>query len=676
MPKLFALFFALLLATSVCVAQPNLGEDPLSAHGDHVKVTWLAPQSLGADGTTTLGFYFEVDPHWHVYWRNAGDSGAAPRFDITIDDAKAGPIQWPFPKRLPIEHLTNLGYEGNTAYLFEVTPQVGSQQVTLDVNLEWLVCKVDCIPGFGQMSLSLPVTPETQWREEDKTIVDTFKQRVPQRLETSPYQVTSLWPLGEQTLALSISATGQQAPDVFPLDGSLLTAREPKTIAAETGWELHFKRQPGVDLPSDTGFVISNHDQAWSAPKVPIGSAPVAAAPSQSIVLLLLAAFVGGIILNLMPCVFPVLSIKLFGLMNTTASGGARTREGLLYSAGVLATFAALGGLLLALRAGGAAIGWGFQLQSPIVVFALIVLFWLMALAFSGVFEFGHKLMTLAGHSSGGSFATGVLAVFVAAPCTGPFMGAALGAAAVLPAASAMAIFIGLGAGLAAPFLLLCVSPQLLNRLPKPGPWMDTLRQFFAFPLYATVLWLMWVLGRIMGDAGWLLAGSVLLALSFCLWLGQLGRKGLRLLASIVAIACVVFAVMQLRDNSGAEASQTSANVWQPYDQARIEQALAQGQAVFIDYTAAWCITCQVNKKLVLNTEHTTELFSQHDVLAIRADWTRHDASITEALAQLGRNSVPVYAWYAAGETTPKLLPQLLQERMITELFEPTIGDQ
>lgn len=647
------------------------GAAQTEATGDHVRVRLLAPAQLAAGQTHTLGFYFEVDPHWHVYWRNAGDSGAAPKFNIRSDSASIGDIQWPFPTRLPVEHLTNLGYEGNVAYLFELTPKADTQTVALDIDLEWLVCKIDCIPGFGSMTAELPVGSEASWNAEDKALIENWQARIPQAAANSPWQAKSLLTGAANTLQLSLIGNGE-APQVFPLDGALLAAANPERDSTDNGYRYTFNLIPGTELPAHTGFVISDGEQAWQLDKVALGSAPPAQA-NQPLWLLLLAAFVGGVILNLMPCVFPVLSIKLFGLINSGAGASTRTREGLLYSAGVLATFAALGALLLALRAGGAAIGWGFQLQSAPVVLGLIVLFWLMALAFSGVFEFGHRLMQMAGNASGGSFVTGGLAVFVAAPCTGPFMGAALGAAAVLPAASAMAIFLGLGAGLAAPFLLLTLSPALLARLPRPGPWMDTLRQFFAFPLYATVIWLLWVLGQLAGDSGWLLGSSLLLTLAFCLWLGGQGGKLWRLLAWLLALAALVVTFARLAPSEPATTA--GDGIWQGYDVELIQQARADGQAVFIDYTAAWCITCQVNKKLVLNTDHTTELFKRHNVLAIRADWTRHDPAITQALSQLGRNSVPVYAWYAPGAESAQLLPQILQERMITRLFAKPSGD-
>src|SRR5690606_6825576 len=336
-----------------------------------------------------------------------------------------------------------------------------------------------------------------------------------------------------------------------------------------------------------------------------------------------------GVILNLMPCVFPVLSIKLFSLINAPGQGADlithRVREGLLYTAGVLTTVTACGLVFLLLRTGGAAIGWGFQLQSPMVVLGLVILFWLMALSFLGNFEFGTRLMRLAGTSnSSSSFTTGVLAVFVAAPCTGPFMGAALGAAAVLPAFSALAIFFGLGLGLAAPFLLLAISPQLSSRLPKPGPWMETLRQFLAFPLFATVLWLLWVLGHLLGDQGWFLGGCVLLLLSFAIWLAKSPRRLWRTIALLLAITTLVGAAMQVRNVEVPEPV-VSDSAWQPFNREAIRRAQASGQAVFIDFTAAWCITCQVNKKVVLDTVAVDALFSSNNVLRIRADWTRYD---------------------------------------------------
>ena len=670
-----ALRLALALAGTVITVGAFAQE---SASGDHVRVRWLAPDMFPAGEPTTIGFYFEVDPEWHVYWRNAGDSGAAPRFAIDATAAEVGDIQWPFPVRLPIEHLTNLGYAGDVAYLFTLTPEAGAEEVALDVNLEWLVCKVDCIPGFGSMRLERPLGESAQWVSADLELRDRFVRRVPQPAALSAWRPEALTESAEGKLQLTLvqvsgndPAAEGEPPIVFPLEGEFLTAAEPQLTVDAEGAHYQFSRVPGAGVPEATGFVVTDGERAWQFNDVPIGAAAPSTAP-QALWLLLLAAFAGGAILNLMPCVFPVLSIKLFGMVRAGTDAPHRLREGLVYSAGVLTTFAALGALLLALRAGGAAVGWGFQLQSPAVVLALILLFWLMALSFSGVYEFGHRLMNVAGSSRGGSFATGVLAVFVAAPCTGPFMGAALGAASVLPAASAMAIFIGLGAGLAAPFLLLCTIPGLLKRLPAPGPWMERLRQLLAFPLYLTVIWLLWVLGRLLGDSGWLIGSLLLLAVVFALWLGRHFSRPGRLAGYALGIAALVAAFGALRAPD-VMSPDTVQGLWQPYDPEVIAQARAQNRPVFIDYTAAWCITCQVNKNLVLESPPVLELFTENDVLLVRADWTNHDPRITAALAELGRNSVPVYAWYAPGREA-ELLPQILQEQMIAALFRRQDG--
>jgi len=666
---LLALALALALFVSLPPAQAQS-----TAEGDHIVVRWLAPVQLTADEPALLAFHFSIAPDWHVYWRNPGDSGAAPRFDITSEGASIGAIQWPVPKRLPIAHLTNIGYEDTVAYLFEIRPEPGAQRVRLDVDLEWLVCEVDCIPGFGRMSLDVPVGAETVWDVEDEATLADFYTKLPRSSESAPWRMEGMERGDDGALTLTVRATGaapERAPDVFPLDNTLIAAGAPAIEQADSTFRYRLPAEPSAATASQTGFLLSDGDGAWYFDEVPIGRALPAAL--ASLWALLLAAFAGGVILNLMPCVFPVLSIKVFALVRqpdgTLDSARARLREGSLYSAGVLLTFAALGAALLALRATGAAVGWGFQLQSAPVVLALIVLFWLMALAFSGAFEFGHRLMNLAGntrHSS--SFMTGVLAVFVAAPCTGPFMGVALGAAAVLPAPAAMAIFLTLGAGMAAPLFALTVTPALLRRLPRPGPWMDRLRQFLAFPLYATVLWLLWVLGRLIGEDGWLVGGAVLLGISFAIWLAQTLRGRWRLVGPATALALALAAFTSL-DGETPDAAATAGSAWQPFDRTVIAEARAQGQPVFIDFTAAWCITCQVNKARVLETAAVERLFDAHHVLRVRADWTRHDPAITEALAALGRNSVPVYAWYPPGADTPQLLPQILQEGTIADLF-------
>ncbi len=648
-----------------------------SLEGEHVRIGWLAPDAFGT-GAETLGLHFQVDPHWHVYWRNPGDSGAEPKFGFS-GDARFGQVQWPAPVRLPVAHLTNLGYEGDVAYLFEILPNTGNERIRISVDLEWLVCQEECIPGFGVLTLERPVEEASRWQDATRALRDGFLARVPQPGTASPWRIEGASVRAEGGVRVRVAGPGGDAPQLYPKQGGFVSPAAPEAIRDGHGWRLEFATNPGVAPPAQLGFVLTAQGRAWEFDGVALAAAPSHPATPQAtentaLWALLLAAFAGGVILNLMPCVFPVLAIKLFGLVNAQGEGVAalrhRLREGVLYTAGVLATFAVLGGVFLALRAGGAAVGWGFQLQSPAVVLALILLFWLIALSFAGAFEFGHGLVRLAGQGGGGSFMTGVLAVFVAAPCTGPFMGAALGASATLPAVQAMAIFLGLGAGLAAPFLLLVAVPALARRLPRPGAWMETLRQFLAFPLFATVLWLLWVLGRLSGEDGWLLGGALILLLTFAIWLARSERRVAK--AAALALAVVALAV-GFRKLSALQPPQaqtgTQHEAWQAFDEPRIAQARAEGQAVFIDYTAAWCITCQVNKAVVLNTPEVNELFAAHGVLRVRADWTRYDPAITQSLARLGRNSVPVYAFYPAGGGDVRLLPQILSQAMIRDLF-------
>lgn len=684
--KFYLSYVFLTLTILFCLQSAVHAEEWLE--GDHLRIQWLAPESFANNAQSkTIGVYFQLDPEWHVYWRNPGDSGTAPRFSWQGENFHVGETQWPYPHRIPVAHLTNLGYSEEVAYLFQLDfePAIGDQlNVTLD--LEWLVCKEECIPGFGSLTLTRPVAGELdQWETGAENILREFKARIPQSSKHSPWRIHRV-ALSADNANITVNLqTSEKAnvsmPQIYPLDGNFITAAAPKIVRTQEGFEARFNTMQGLDMPAETGFVVVDKQQAWEFPNIKI-EMPVASETrsntaqdtSFSLVVLLLLAFVGGVILNLMPCVFPVLSIKLFSLIKSSGQGASvdRVKEGLLYAAGVLATFFILGAIFLGLRAGGLAIGWGFQLQNPFIVLGLALLFWMMALSFVGAFEFGHALVNLAGKSgSSSSFATGVLAVFVAAPCTGPFMGAALGASAILPPLEAMTIFLGLGAGLAAPFLLLAISPRLSSFLPKPGPWMESLRQFLAFPLFATVLWLLWVLNYLVDGQVWLLGASLLLGITFAIWLGRSHKFALRLSAWIIGLLALFVVIGEL--NSAMKIATNSVSdshsEWQAYDAEKISTARANGTAVFIDFTAAWCITCQVNKKLVLDTDSASTLFKQNNVLRIRADWTRYDARITQALAAVGRNSVPVYIFYPAGGGDPQLLPQILTLDILQELF-------
>ncbi|HEY7885392.1 MAG TPA: protein-disulfide reductase DsbD [Cellvibrionaceae bacterium] len=384
------------------------------------------------------------------------------------------------------------------------------------------------------------------------------------------------------------------------------------------------------------------------------------------VIKILLFALAGGVILNLMPCVFPVLSIKVMSLAQ--ADRNRLPYHGWAYTAGIIACFGGFALVLLAARAGGEAIGWGFQLQSPLVISALVYLFLLMGLSLSGVINFGTRLMGVGQNLTQkggltGSFFTGVLAAVVASPCTAPFMGVALGYALTQPAASALIVFIALGLGMALPLLLLCYAPGLIRHLPAPGPWMDTLKQVLAFPLYLTALWLLWVLGRQAGsDSIIVLLGGVI-SFGFALWLLHSGRQPLRWVLAVLAIIAALFAPFAVERPEHSER-------WQPYSAERLKQLRQEGRGVFVNLTADWCITCLANERITLNTDTIEAAFDQYNIATLKGDWTRRDPRITQLLDEYGRSGVPLYLWYAPGSTGKALiLPQLLRKEHLLEAF-------
>ncbi|WP_105102952.1 protein-disulfide reductase DsbD family protein [Microbulbifer pacificus] len=398
------------------------------------------------------------------------------------------------------------------------------------------------------------------------------------------------------------------------------------------------------------------------------GGGPLTTAGTSTGLLLALAlAFGGGLLLNLMPCVFPVLSIKALAI---THAGAHQRLHGWAYTAGVIATFVLIAAIMLGLRSAGEAVGWGFQLQSPVVVAALVYLFFAMGLSLSGVTEFGGRLMGLGADSGrsgglGGSFSTGALATVVASPCTAPLMGSALGFAVTQPAIVALSVFAALGAGMAAPFLLLTYIPALAQRLPRPGAWMETLKQFLAFPMYLTAVWLLWVLGRQAGSDGVALVLMGAVALAFALWLwprpaDSAGKiRWLRASCAITAVIGAAWVLPQLENEQQLPSSGAS-DYWQPYSPAALDAARDQGQPVLVNMTAAWCITCLANEKVVLSSDAVRTAVGDLGIVALKGDWTNQDPQITELLTRYGRSSVPLYLLFPAGGGEPQILPQIL----------------
>ncbi|WP_445360598.1 protein-disulfide reductase DsbD family protein [Microbulbifer sp. EKSA005] len=468
--------------------------------------------------------------------------------------------------------------------------------------------------------------------------------------------------------------------------GQLEFALDIPETNGSTQLELHYQgcADAGLCYPPQTRYYsvdfasqdIESQDSALitGAPTPPASAGGAAGSSNVTLSLALLLAFAGGLILNLMPCVFPVLSIKLLAVSQAAQNASQRHHHGWAYTLGVVLSFVAIAAVMLALRAGGEAVGWGFQLQSPWLVAALAYLFFIMGLSLSGMTELGSNLMGIGGNLNkrqglSGSVASGALATLVASPCTAPLMGSALGFAVTQPALIALSVFAALGAGMAAPFLLLTYIPALAEKLPKPGPWMDRLKQLLAFPMYLTAVWLLWVLGRQAGGDGvaLVLAGAV--AIAFALWLWPRPQwHWLRGSLALASLALAAFLLPQLKTINQSE-QLSSSDYWEPYSAERLETARSEGRAVLANMTAAWCITCLMNEKAVLSSTEVSDALERLNVVALKGDWTNQDPRISELLAKYGRTSVPLYLLYPADGGDAKILPQILsQDDLLQEL--------
>ena len=662
-----------------------------------------APEGVAAGKPLWLGLVIQHRPEWHTYWKNPGDSGLPTTMQWTLPSgAVAGDIQWPTPKPLPIGPLMNFGYEGTLLLPVPVTVPAGFSDARFDVKLqaEWLVCKEVCIPESGEFVLSVPAQAATAGQA---ALFEASRAAMPVAL---PGVQGSAEPQGA-SLVVSVSglpaAWQGQALTLLPeTPGVLQNAAKPATKWADGIWTAQMPLDPQrsaspalmpavLTMPGAKAGVQLDVQVAGTWPSVAASPAPpslaelppaVVADPPPANRLGLLAAvalaLVGGALLNLMPCVFPVLSLKVMGF---AAHAGDRRRllaGGLAYTLGVVLSFVALAGLLLALRAGGEQLGWGFQLQSPAVVAGLAALFTLIGLNLAGVFEIGSVLpgswmAARARHPLVDSLLTGVLAVAVASPCTAPFMGASLGAAVTLPPAQALTVFAALGLGMALPYLLASALPGLARRLPRPGVWMQHFKTLMAFPMFATVVWLVWVLGQQAGIDGAAALLATLVVLAFAAWalgsrtLGLRARWGFGV-ASVALLALALAWALPLLREGPAAVARTEAG-WEPWSAARVAELSAQGRPVFVDFTAAWCVTCQVNKRSTLSRPEVLADFERRRVALLRADWTRRDAAITAELARLGRSGVPVYALYVPGAAGPSVLSEILTVAEVRELL-------
>jgi thiol:disulfide interchange protein DsbD len=626
---------------------------------------------------------------WHVYWKNPGDSGLPLDLQWTLPEGYvAGAPVYPIPERIPVGPFANYGFHGRPAFLVPVSaPATAKPGLVVEIGLKatWLICEEICVPEEGAFSIALPVTPSPSLSEEGSARAEAARAAT-----ARSFDAAGAYAIVGATLVFDIAApdgVGKEAY-FFPDADGILEPSEAQKVTVSNG-RLRIEVPAGRaaaeagDITGVVGFDARGARRGYetrfvrdSALKASSASTPstgadggvqgradsVGTAGGAILALLLLSALAGGLLLNIMPCVFPVLFIKAATLMKQAGADGAIVRrDGLAYTAGVLSAFCALGGALIAFRAAGAGLGWGFHLQSPIVILLSAYILFAVGLNLAGVFHVGSSLQ---GAGAGlaakggplGAYFTGLLAVVVAAPCVGPLLTAPVGAAALLPPAEGLAIFAAMGLGLAAPFLALAFFPRLGRFLPRPGAWMETARQALSFPVFAGAAYFLWVLTVQTGTEGLAraLAGAVLIAAAA--WAFERARRRPRgaLLkgASLAALAVAVAQTALLRPapaEAAAGVFKHAALTAENYSHERLDALRAEGRPVFVDFTAAWCVTCQFNKATIFSDGKLADAFERKGVAVLVADWTARDPQITEALAGFGANGVPLYAFYPPG---------------------------
>jgi thiol:disulfide interchange protein DsbD len=658
-----------------------------SADVPHVHVQLVVPAGpLNPGESVDAGLYFKLEQGWHVYWKNAGDSGEPPHIHWTLPDGiTAGPLQFPAPKRLPLGPLMDFGYEDEVLFplVIDVSKSAKPGPVALDAKVDWLVCREVCIPGKAELEVqrAVPSAPgEVIQMAADRDIFNRLSGRLPKPLPANAKAIFQQTPTG---FRLAVE-TGQResSAEFFPADQNIVDNPAPQKLTPTAkGFVLDLKKDANLTAnPAQLKGVLElSGGRAYEIAAMP--GTVAAGAPSLAWGLLVRAtglAFLGGLLLNLMPCVFPVLFLKGLALVHTGHKELHNLRShGFVYGAGIVVSFWVLVGALLGLRAAGATLGWGFQFQSPVFLALMAGLLFFLGLSLAGQFEIGLTLTSAGGSLAqkqgySGSFFTGVLAVVVATPCTAPFMGAAIGYALAQSPVVTFAVFTALALGLAAPYVALTLQPAWTRLLPKPGAWMEVLRQAVSVPIFATVIWLAWSLTS--GYGAGLLVSLLcsLLLLAVAGWF--LGRWPAKRWATVVA-ALIVLAVIAVsvvapkKLEAAPESSSATAALggWQPWSAEAVSRYQAEGRPVFVDFTASWCLSCQVNERVALQQPQVQQAFKDANVALLKADWTRGDAAITQALTALGRSGVPAYALYVPGQTEPQLLPEALTPGIVTD---------
>ncbi|HEY0796943.1 MAG TPA: thioredoxin family protein [Acidisarcina sp.] len=695
-------------AASQETAKDRFNTPPVVAQ--HVSVALVSSRDVIHPGASLdAGLYFKLEKGWHVYWVNAGDSGEPPRVRWTLPAGiTASPMQYPAPKRLPLGPFMDFGYEDEVLFPIALHASEGLAPGTaldLSAKVDWLVCRDVCVPGKAALKLPLAIadaaTPGTEYAPG---LIAAYQEKLPRPLPAGLKAVfaptTAGYAIGlEFTNTLSThlgpgnAATPGASPEFFPLDQNVISNPAPQTAGTvSNGLRLDLKKDQSLARsPRELHGVLILAGTPFEIHATP-GVLPASTAMVSSDLLSILKAsglaFVGGLILNLMPCVFPVLFIKGLALVQSSGEERSRMRaHGWVYALGIVLSFWAVVAVLLTLRAGGHHLGWGFQFQSPTFLAVIALLLFFLGLSLAGMFEIGLTLTSAGGSLAdrqgyAGSFFTGVLAMVVASPCAAPFMGAGIGFALAQPAGVTFAIFTALAAGLALPYLLLSFNPAWTRLLPRPGAWMEVLKQATSLPIFATVIWMVWLFAMNAGDNALfgLLCGFLLLAVAGWVMGRWPAQRVPSLIAAFVVIAAVALPVYALRKfdvpsakagAGAASAGGASATVWETFSPELVTKYRAAGRPVFVDFTASWCLSCQVNERVVLERADVEQRLRDSGVALLKADWTRHDDVIAQTLASLGRSGVPAYAMYPGDPNgVPEMLPEVLTPGIVFDALD------
>jgi len=678
------------------IAHAQTGEAVITGHAES---RIIAEKTAAVPGETLwVALAQELEEGWHVYWKNPGDSGLPLMLNWILPSGfEAGEIGYPLPHKLPLGPLTNFGHEGSPTFLVPITvpaDAVVGEVAQFDVFAEWLICLDVCIPESAQLSMSLPIAASAEDAPGNAARIREARSALPRDLGLEA-QFTD----DGETVVIRIDGAPAGDPYFYPNAQGMTEPTPPQPELRDDG-SLYLRLTPGIDYQvakpdamdgllvvnmdgQEIGVEISSVRNASLAVPSALGTekaAPSAAEGEQANIFLIFAfALLGGVVLNAMPCVFPIVFLKAAGVAQLAGAERKTIRtDAYAYTAGVLATFAAIAGLLLILRGAGAQLGWGFQLQSPIAVGFFAVVVFLIGLNLTGLFELGTSVQGVGGELAQkkgpmGSFFTGLLAVLVAAPCIGPFLGVPMGYALSAPPLAAMAVFLALGLGLALPYLFLAAAPQLAQSLPRPGPWMVRVKQLFSFAMFGTVVWLAWVVTLQAGPQSVVVLGAAFVIAAMAAWLFGLAqgktKAPLMRVAAVVALVIALAPITTLTTVS-SEASYAGGSITkEAYDETRLAALQAEGTPVFIDFTAAWCITCQYNKRVVLNLPEMQDLFAKTGTVFMVADLTNPDPVITAAIERQGRSGVPLYLYYN-GTGDPEILPQILTTDVMQDTLE------